>query len=130
ALRPDARRGAAGVAGLKSVRLRLEASSSSCPMKSGPAWEASEGGTPRVPLLLGGVEAPAILMRTSGTTADPKLVGLSHANVIAATVAMASVFDLVPDDICLTPMPLHHVHGLIAGALSALAAGSSIHCCE
>jgi len=27
-------------------------------------------------------------------------------------------------------MPLHHVHGLIAGALSALAAGSSIHCCE
>jgi acyl-CoA synthetase (AMP-forming)/AMP-acid ligase II len=25
---------------------------------------------------------------------------------------------------------MHHVHGLIAGALSALAAGSSIHCCE
>ena len=84
----------------------------------------------RAPLLLRGEEAPAILMRTSGTTAYPKLVGLSHANVIAATVAMASVFQLVPDDICLTPMPLHHVHGLIAGALSALAAGSSIHCCE
>jgi oxalate---CoA ligase len=54
----------------------------------------------------------------------------SHANVIAATVAMASVFRLAPDDICLTPMPMHHVHGLIAGALPALAAGSSIHCCE
>ena len=27
-------------------------------------------------------------------------------------------------------MPLHHVHGLIAAALSALSAGSSIHCCE
>jgi len=69
-------------------------------------------------------------MRTSGTTADPKIVGLSHANVLAATAVMGSVFNLVPDDICLTPMPLHHVHGLIAGALSALAAGSSIHCCE
>jgi len=81
-------------------------------------------------LLLRGEEAPAILMRTSGTTASPKLVGLSHANVIAATGAMKDVFELEPHDICLTPMPLFHVHGLIAGALSALSAGSSIHCNE
>ncbi len=86
--------------------------------------------TRRQALLLRGEEAPAILMRTSGTTASPKLVGLSHANVIAATVAMKEVFGLAPHDICLTPMPLYHVHGLIAGALSALSAGSSIHCNE
>jgi oxalate---CoA ligase len=121
---------AARAADIPSVGFRLDASQSDCTVSTWPGREASEGRTPRVHLLLGGVEAPAILMRTSGTTADPKLVGLSHANVIAATVAMASVFDLVPDDICMTPMPLHHVHGLIAGALSALAAGSSIHCCE
>jgi len=121
---------AARATGIPSVGFRLDASQSDCTVSTWPGREASERRTARVPLLLGGVEAPAILMRTSGTTADPKLVGLSHANVIAATVAMASVFDLVPDDICLTPMPLHHVHGLIAGALSALAAGSSIHCCE
>jgi len=121
---------AARAAGIPSVGFRLDASQSDCTVSTWPGREASERRTPRVPLLLGGVEAPAILMRTSGTTADPKLVGLSHANVIAATVTMASVFHLAPDDICLTPMPLHHVHGLIAGALSALAAGSSIHCCE
>src|SRR5215475_955822 len=121
---------AARAAGIPSVGFRLDASHSDCPVSTWPGREASERPTPRVPLLLGGVEAPAILMRTSGTTADPKLVGLSHANVIAATVTMVSVFHLVPDDICMTPMPLHHVHGLIAGALSALAAGSSIHCCE
>src|SRR5499426_779114 len=121
---------AARAAGIPSVGFRLDASQGDCTVRTWPGREADKGRTLRTPLLLGGVEAPAILMRTSGTTADPKLVGLSHANVIAATVAMASVFHLVPDDICLTPMPLHHVHGLIAGALSALAAGSSIHCCE
>ena len=121
---------AARTAGISCVSFRLDASQSDCTVSTWPGREAGERRTPRAPLLLRGMEAPAILMRTSGTTADPKLVGLSHANVIAATVAMASVFQLVPDDICLTPMPLHHVHGLIAGALSALAAGSSIHCSE
>jgi oxalate---CoA ligase len=121
---------ATGSAGIPCVGFRLDASQGDCTVRTWPAREADKGRALRTPLLLGGVEAPAILMRTSGTTADPKLVGLSHANVIAATVAMGSVFQLAPDDICLTPMPLHHVHGLIAGALSALAAGSSIHCCE
>ena len=90
----------------------------------------ARGRAQRPTLLLSGEEAPAILMRTSGTTASPKLVGLSHANVTAATEAMKNVFELTPHDICLTPMPLYHVHGLIAGALSALSAGSSIHCNE
>lgn len=121
---------AARAAGIACVGFRLDTSHSDCTVRTWPSPKACEGGAMCAPLLLKGEEAPAILMRTSGTTADPKLVGLSHANVIAATVAMASVFHLVPGDICLTPMPLHHVHGLIAGALSALAAGSSIHCCD
>jgi oxalate---CoA ligase len=120
----------ARAAGIPCVSFRLDTSQSDCTVRTWPSRKACEGRAMRAPLLLRGEEAPAILMRTSGTTADPKLVGLSHTNVIAATVAMASVFQLVPDDICLTPMPLHHVHGLIAGALSALAAGSSIRCCE
>jgi acyl-CoA synthetase (AMP-forming)/AMP-acid ligase II len=121
---------AARGAGIPCVSFRLADSQSDCIVNIWPGRKGGEERTPRAPLLLRGEEAPAILMRTSGTTAEPKLVGLSHANVIAATVAMGSVFELAPDDICLTPMPLHHVHGLIAGALSALAAGSSIHCCD
>jgi acyl-CoA synthetase (AMP-forming)/AMP-acid ligase II len=121
---------AAGAAGIPCVSFRLDASQADCTVRTWPTRKGCEGKAMRAPLLLSGGEAPAMLMRTSGTTADPKLVGLSHGNVLAATVAMASVFQLAPDDICLTPMPLHHVHGLIAGALSALAAGSSIHCCE
>lgn len=121
---------AARAAGIPCVGFRLDPSQSDCTVRTWPGRKACEGRAMRAPLLLRGEEAPAILMRTSGTTAEPKLVGLSHTNVIAATLAMAAVFQLVPDDICLTPMPLYHVHGLIAGAVSALAAGSSIHCLE
>lgn len=82
------------------------------------------------PMNLSSGAAPAVLMRTSGTTAQPKLVGLTHANILAATVAMQVAFELSESDICLTPMPLHHVHGLMAAALSTLTVGASIHCCE
>src|SRR5262245_41921265 len=50
----------------------------------------------RPALLLRGEETPAILMRTSGTTASPKLVGLSHANITAATEVMKEAFELTP----------------------------------
>jgi acyl-CoA synthetase (AMP-forming)/AMP-acid ligase II len=121
---------AAHVAGIPTVYFQLNASRSDCSVTTSSSQQPVQDRAPRASLLLRGDEAPAVLMRTSGTTTDPKLVGLSHANVLAATVAMRSVFELLPDDICITPMPLHHVHGLIAGALSALAAGSSIHCCD
>ena len=73
-------------------------------------------------------EAPAMLMATSGTTSKPKLVPISHANVLAAAGAIGSAFSLGPTDLCLDPMPLHHVHGLISAALSSLLAGSAVHC--
>lgn len=120
---------AADRAGIPAVAFNFDSVKIDCNIAH-HATGASARRTRRQALLLRGEEAPAILMRTSGTTASPKLVGLSHANVIAATVTMQEVFGLAPHDICLTPMPLYHVHGLIAGALSALSAGSSIHCNE
>jgi len=54
----------------------------------------------------------ALVMRTSGTTSKPKLVGLSHANVIAAASAIRSAYDLGKEDLCFNLMPLYHVHGL------------------
>ncbi|RKP43549.1 non-ribosomal peptide synthetase [Pararobbsia silviterrae] len=72
----------------------------------------------------------AIMMQTSGTTSKPKIVGLTHANVAAAAMAIGDAFGLGQADVCLTPMPLHHVHGLISAAMSSLFAGSSIRCLE
>jgi oxalate---CoA ligase len=99
---------------------------------------AMDGTAVRASALVGAVpsgltrrdDAPAMLMATSGTTSKPKLVPLSHANVLAAAGAIGSAFSLGPGDLCLDPMPLHHVHGLISAALSSLLAGAAVHCTD
>lgn len=70
----------------------------------------------------------ALLMQTSGTTSRPKVVALTHTNIIAAASAIGRTFQLGPHDCCFNPMPLHHVHGLISAALSSLLAGSAVYC--
>lgn len=72
----------------------------------------------------------AMLMQTSGTTSRPKIVALTHANVLAAAGAIGEAFALGRTDLCLNPMPLHHVHGLISAAISSLLAGSAVHCAD
>lgn len=73
---------------------------------------------------------PAMLMATSGTTSQPKLVPLFHQQILSAAGAIGEAFNLGRDDLCLNPMPLHHVHGLISAALSSLLAGSPVHCSD
>lgn len=73
---------------------------------------------------------PAMLMSTSGTTSKPKLVPISHENVLAAAGAIGQAFSLGAKDLCLNPMPLHHVHGLLSAAISSLLAGSAVHCAD
>jgi acyl-CoA synthetase (AMP-forming)/AMP-acid ligase II len=66
----------------------------------------------------------ALLLHTSGTTARPKLVPLTQANLVASARHIATTLQLTPQDICLQIMPLFHIHGLVAGVLSSLAAGA------
>jgi acyl-CoA synthetase (AMP-forming)/AMP-acid ligase II len=70
----------------------------------------------------------ALLLHTSGTTARPKLVALTHANLCASAQTIAASLDLSPSDRCLNIMPLFHVHGLVAAVLASLAAGASVYC--
>ena len=70
----------------------------------------------------------ALALHTSGTTARPKLVPLSHANLCASARNIARALALRPEDRGLSTMPLFHVHGLVAGLLSALYAGGSVWC--
>ncbi len=72
--------------------------------------------------------AAALLLHTSGTTARPKLVPLTEANLCASAAAIARTLELCPDDRCLAVMPLFHIHGLIASILAPLAAGSTVVC--
>ena len=79
----------------------------------------------------GGLAEPddvAMVLHTSGTTARPKIVPLSHRNVCASATNIATTLRLQPQDVCLNVMPLFHIHGLIGALLSSIAAGASVHC--
>jgi acyl-CoA synthetase (AMP-forming)/AMP-acid ligase II len=69
----------------------------------------------------------ALLMFTAGTTSAPKLVPLTHSNVVASIRGIVSGYDLSPQDATLIVMPLFHGHGLVAGLLATLASGGSAY---
>jgi acyl-CoA synthetase (AMP-forming)/AMP-acid ligase II len=70
----------------------------------------------------------ALILHTSGTTSRPKLVPLTQLNVCVSACNVRDTLELQPTDIGLHIMPLFHIHGLIAGLLAPLAAGSSVFC--
>jgi acyl-CoA synthetase (AMP-forming)/AMP-acid ligase II len=69
----------------------------------------------------------ALLMFTAGTTSAPKLVPLTHSNLVASIRGIVSGYDLSPQDATLIVMPLFHGHGLVAGLLATLASGGSAY---
>lgn len=71
----------------------------------------------------------ALLLQTSGTTSRPKVVPLTHANLLASARSVAAVLVLGPDDRSLAVMPLFHIHGIVASLLAPLLAGGSVICC-
>jgi acyl-CoA synthetase (AMP-forming)/AMP-acid ligase II len=71
---------------------------------------------------------PALVLHTSGTTARPKIVPLSNANVVASAGHIARSLALGPADVCLNVMPLFHIHGLIAAVTASLWAGAGVCC--
>ena len=70
----------------------------------------------------------AVLLLTSGTTARPKIVPLTHANICASAFANVAALALRETDRCLNVLPLFHGHGLNATVVASLAAGSSVVC--
>lgn len=70
----------------------------------------------------------ALVLHTSGTTARPKLVPLSQANLCASASHIKTSLQLTPSDRYLNVMPLFHIHGLIGGLVSSLSAGGSVVC--
>jgi acyl-CoA synthetase (AMP-forming)/AMP-acid ligase II/acyl carrier protein len=70
-------------------------------------------------------ENVALILHTSGTTAKPKRVPLTHKNLCTSAFSVRDSLALTSDDRCLGAMPWFHIHGLIGGLLSSLAAGAS-----
>jgi acyl-CoA synthetase (AMP-forming)/AMP-acid ligase II len=70
----------------------------------------------------------AIVLSTSGTTARPRCVPLTHTAVCTAAHNMGLALALAESDRLLNVMPLFHGHGLIATMLASLLAGASVVC--
>jgi len=86
------------------------------------------GGTPAAN---GGDARPddvSMVLHTSGTTSRPKIVPLSQRNLAASARNIRDTLQFTSADCGLNIMPLFHIHGLIAGVLAPLAAGSQVFC--
>lgn len=68
----------------------------------------------------------ALFLHTSGTTSRPKGVPLTQLNLASSVLNIKSVYKLTESDSTILILPLFHVHGLVAGLLSSLAAGASV----
>lgn len=69
-----------------------------------------------------------MVLHTSGTTSRPKIVPLSVGNLCASAGHIRRTLQLAANDTGLNIMPLFHIHGLIAGVLAPLSAGSQVFC--
>ncbi|MBM4269373.1 MAG: AMP-binding protein [Deltaproteobacteria bacterium] len=73
-------------------------------------------------------EDVAFVLHTSGTTARPKIVPLTHQNLLASAANVARTLRLDERDVCLSLVPLFHIHGLVAAVLASLHAGAEVVC--
>jgi acyl-CoA synthetase (AMP-forming)/AMP-acid ligase II len=104
-----------------------------CPEAEGPAGRfrlATEALPESAPISSGfaGGDDVALVLHTSGTTARPKIVPLTNANLAASARHIAASLALTPADACLNVMPLFHIHGLVAAVLTSVEAGSAVSC--
>lgn len=92
-----------------------------------PGWAAlaeldHQGAPPEVEI---GSEDVAELLFTSGTTALPKAVMLTHANCLFAGEREWRILGIGPDDRCMTALPAFHVNAQTVTIMSALTAGAT-----
>ena len=75
-------------------------------------------------------DSMGIMLFTSGTTAMSKAVMLSHRNICADLMDIASVLEINEKDIMLSFLPLHHVFECTTGFLYPLYKGTCVAYCD
>jgi len=68
----------------------------------------------------------AMLLYTSGTTGRSKGAMITHANLTASITGLLAAWAWRREDRLLLTLPLFHVHGLVVGLLTALAASATV----
>lgn len=67
----------------------------------------------------------ALVLATSGTTSDRKVIPFSHRIGLVRALAENRMFGRTPQDVCVCPQPLHYAHG-INQIMSSLASGGAL----
>jgi acyl-CoA synthetase (AMP-forming)/AMP-acid ligase II len=111
--------------GVEVLRLRADTAASAGEFSIVDQPAEGQDRTPR----FAGPTDVALVLHTSGTTSRPKIVPLTHANLLASARHIREALDLGPTDRCLNVMPLFHIHGLVAALLASIKAGASVACC-
>ena len=117
---------------LRDLLRRLEVMSLEYSVASGaPAGKIQLRGERVASVAHGGAAMPAdiaFVLRSSGTTAAPKIVPCSHANIVARASKFRRLLGLNPADRSLNLMPLCYSHGLNSGLIGPLVSGGSAIC--
>ena len=71
-------------------------------------------------------DAPAFILQTSGTSAEPKLVPYSHRNMLVTAAIAKAWYNLTPQDRCLSVSPVFYAHGLKVTVFTPLLTGGTV----
>ena len=107
--------------GVRVIELRAGEQAGDFTLDVAPGTPAANGGYAQG-------DDVSMVLHTSGTTSRPKIVPLSQANLAASATNIRHTLQFTAADCGLNIMPLFHIHGLIAGVLAPLAAGSQVFC--
>ena len=92
-------------------------------------FEAMTGGrmpAPPLPTCPAGLQDPAVILYTSGTTSDPKGVVLTHGNLLAERAGAFEVVRVGERDIVLGVLPLFHALAQMANLLLPFSIGARV----
>ncbi len=95
------------------------------------AWESPSSGAhlvraPLGPRLTRADQGGGVILLTSGTTGDPKPVGLPIRALLRTATEVVAAHRLTAGDVGYSPLPLFHINGEVVGVLATLLAGGSL----
>jgi long-chain acyl-CoA synthetase len=68
----------------------------------------------------------ASLLFTSGTTGNPKIVALTHGNILHVALVCTTLEEYTQDEVTLAMLPLYHVYAFESTFMAPLVSGSAI----